>query len=175
MSDEQPLNAPERELEAALGSLHPAPNAIDRDRMIFDAGRRSATLPRRPIAWQALSGALAAALLLSISLHRQPRQVERVVYLPATTTTTAPVDKTQTTLTAGGWDLAPPPSVESAPPATSYLILRRRALNETDPRDTHVEQGQIRSRHLTQTRSRPDLPADAGFFGRAGTTIQERL
>src|SRR5688500_18394876 len=56
MSDEGNLNAAERELEAALGALRPSPAAVDRDSLMFEAGRRSVG-GRRPLAWQVLSGA----------------------------------------------------------------------------------------------------------------------
>ena len=174
MSDEQPLNPAERELEAALGALHPAQVPIDRDRMMFEAGRCSVRPRRGPIVWQTLSSALAAALVVSVSLHRQPREVERVVYVPAATTTST-TPHTPTTLTAQPWDLTAPPTLESTPPASSYLILRRNALNEDQTRQIPHDHRLTQTRRVNQTGSRTDLPTDAGFFGRAGTTPPERL
>lgn len=174
MSDEQPLNPAERELEAALGALHPAQIPIDRDRMMFEAGRCSAHPRRRPIVWQTLSGALAAALLVSVSLHRQPRDVERVVYVPASATATTS-QQSPSTLAAQPWDLTAPPTLEPTPPASSYLILRRNALNEDQARQISREHRLTPTRGGTQTRSGTDLPTDAGFFGRAGTIAPERL
>ena len=120
MSDEGRLNAAERELEAALGALRPSPPAIDRDRLMFEAGRRSIAV-RRPVAWQVLSGALAAALLLSLSLHRAPREVERVVYV-----TTPAVERASDVRTSVAADAGRRPT--EGPEKASYFILRGRLL-----------------------------------------------
>jgi hypothetical protein len=89
MSDERPLSAAERELEAALGALRPSTARIDRDQLMFEAGRQSGCR-RGPVVWQVLSGALAAALVMSVSLHRTPREVERVVYVTTPAAQRAP-------------------------------------------------------------------------------------
>ena len=120
MSDEGNLNAAERELEAALGALRPSPAAVDRDSLMFEAGRRSVG-GRRPVAWQVLSGALAAALLVSVSLHRAPHEVERVVYV------TAPaVERAADLPTSVAADVDPRPT--EGPAKASYFILRGRLL-----------------------------------------------
>src|SRR5690242_17710248 len=61
----------EREVEAALAGLSPVAPAIDRDRLMFEAGKREGMkLSRRGAnGWRFMSGALAAGLLVSISLH----------------------------------------------------------------------------------------------------------
>ena len=59
MQEPTPLTPAELELEAALGSLRPAPPGIDRDRLMFSAGRASVRNPVRR--WPAASAALAAA------------------------------------------------------------------------------------------------------------------
>jgi hypothetical protein len=122
MSDEEPLNAADRELEAALGGLHPQPAAIDRDRMMFEAGRR--TVRHRPIAWQVVSGALAAALVISISLHREPREVERVVYVTSPSREVAP-EPVAVAVDAGA--RRGEPAAEG-----SYLALRELLLEGSD-------------------------------------------
>jgi hypothetical protein len=174
MSDEEDLNAGERELECALGALHPHPPAIDRDRIMFEAGQRSVHPQyRRPVAWPVISGALAAALLVSVSLHRAPRYVERIVRVPVDSPSTTTPDRTDATPTAATWDLTAHPAVESSPPPTSYLILRKHALSVDEPQTpTDPRHGLTRS----PTRDQPimDLP-DAGFFGRAPRTSRERL
>ena len=114
------MNAAERELEAALGALRPLPAAIDRDRLMFEAGRRSAE-GRRPVAWQVMSGALAAALLLSISLHRAPREVERVVYV-----TSPAVGRAPDVATSVAADVDRRPT--EGPAKASYFMLRGRLL-----------------------------------------------
>ncbi len=80
------LTPAEEELEAALRSLRPAAAAIERDRLMFQAGR--ATVRRSGRAWLGAVAVLAAALGASL-LHRpQPRIVERIVRVqtPATPT-----------------------------------------------------------------------------------------
>jgi hypothetical protein len=61
------MTASERELEAALAGLAPARSAIDRDRVMFCAGR--ASVRRRTRLWQGLSSAL-VVLLLALALTR---------------------------------------------------------------------------------------------------------
>jgi len=83
MQDQERLGPAERELEQALAALRPASAKIDRDRLMFLAGRTSAR--RRSRLWQCAAGALAVALAaaLSAALYARPapREVERVVYV----------------------------------------------------------------------------------------------
>ncbi len=79
MQDEQTLTPAEQELASALGGLVPAAAGIDRDRMMFQAGRASAR--RRGYVWQGATAALAFALGLSVIGLPAPRQVERIVYV----------------------------------------------------------------------------------------------
>lgn len=82
------LPSPElRAFEARLASLAPRPAAIDRDRLMFEAGRASQRVaPLRvrwawPTAFSAMS-ALAASLFLALVL-RPPMVVDRLVRAPA--------------------------------------------------------------------------------------------
>lgn len=66
MRHEENLSPAEKALESALGQLKPASTALNRDEMMFNAGR--ATAPNsRP--WQMLSGVLTALLLASVLVH----------------------------------------------------------------------------------------------------------
>ena len=67
---EERLTPPERELEAALGGLSPAPPTLDRDRLMFRAGQ--ASMRRRTRGWQGLAAALALTTTVSIVLRPAP-------------------------------------------------------------------------------------------------------
>ncbi len=56
------LNGAERELALALGSLKPAASALDRDRVMFESGRRAANRRARRV----LSGAMGVLLVLNV-------------------------------------------------------------------------------------------------------------
>ena len=92
MRNDEGMTPSERELEAALGGLKPAPSAIDRDRVLFHAGR--ASVRRSTRLWQGLSSALAILLLASVlrgpfstDSRQRPEVVARpearVLYRPA--------------------------------------------------------------------------------------------
>jgi hypothetical protein len=67
-------------IESAFRALLPATPAIARDRMLYEAGRRSAA--RR--GWPNLTGVFAAAsLVLGLRVLIAPERVTQVVYLPA--------------------------------------------------------------------------------------------
>ena len=76
---EKRLTPPERELEAALGSLSPAAPTLDRDRLMFRAGQASTR--RRARAWQGLAAALAVTTTVSIVLRPAPSAV-RPTFVP---------------------------------------------------------------------------------------------
>jgi hypothetical protein len=98
----QPQDRPEDGLtafEADLGALSPAPHRLDRDRLMYLAGRSSA-LGRRATAirraWPAIAAGLALvslgeAALLVTRADPEPRVVERVVYLPAPAPSPSPI------------------------------------------------------------------------------------
>lgn len=92
MSEPTPEVPPEgglNAIEAALGSLAPARGTIDRDRLMFLAGR--ASVRRSPVerfAWPSIAAAFAVVALgqAAMLVHRseaEPRIVERVVVLEA--------------------------------------------------------------------------------------------
>ena len=74
MPNEETLTPAERELQEALGTLQPAAAGIDRDGLMFRAGRASVRRALRP--WQAASVVLAACL--AISLWARPKRTETV-------------------------------------------------------------------------------------------------
>jgi len=69
MQDETGLTPSEREIEAALGGLRPARAPMNRDRVMFDAGRTSARRQNR--IWQGISGCLGIVLLVTV-MYRPP-------------------------------------------------------------------------------------------------------
>lgn len=98
-------------LEAFLQSLAPHPAALDRDRLMYQAGRTSAA--GRGWLWPSASAVLAAAVAVlgaALWLRPDPAVVERVVYLPPP----APVDE--------------PAPVTGPPVQADYLRLRQEVL-----------------------------------------------
>ena len=85
MSD--PQEAELTPFERSLAALAPARGLVDRDRLMYEAGRRSALANRRRAwAWPAVAASLGlVAIGQSIALVRRPaeRIVERVVVAPA--------------------------------------------------------------------------------------------
>ena len=85
---EDPAPDPElTELATALGSLAPAQARLDRDRLMFEAGRQAARNAGPRWAWPALAATLAAAALgeaVFLTQRPEPRTIERVVvrYVP---------------------------------------------------------------------------------------------
>jgi len=80
MPDEEALTPAEQELEAALGTLQPTAPGIDRDRLLFRAGRASG----RPAArrWQVATAVLAACLAVSLQVRPEPAETIRIVRVP---------------------------------------------------------------------------------------------
>jgi hypothetical protein len=71
--------------EAQLASLAPRAVHLDRDRLMFLAGRASSGRAPGGWAWPAAFSAvsaLAAGLLLTLLLRSQPREVTKIVYVP---------------------------------------------------------------------------------------------
>jgi len=66
MHKEGDLTPAERELESALGRLKPAASTLNRDELMFNAGRAAAGKARP---WQMLSGVLIALLLCSVLIR----------------------------------------------------------------------------------------------------------
>lgn len=63
MYNEENLTPAEQELESVLGQLKPIANTLNRDELMFNAGRATAG-KKRP--WQMLSGVLTVLLLCSV-------------------------------------------------------------------------------------------------------------
>ena len=66
MYDEENLSPAEQELESVLGQLKPAANTLNRDELMFNAGRAAAG-KKRP--WQMLSVVLTVLLLCSVLIR----------------------------------------------------------------------------------------------------------
>jgi len=62
MYNEENLTPAEQELESVLGQLKPIANTLNRDELMFNAGRATAG---KKLPWQMLSGALIVLLLCS--------------------------------------------------------------------------------------------------------------
>jgi hypothetical protein len=74
MYKEEGLSPAEQELESALGQLKPAANTLNRDELMFNAGRAAAGKKQL---WQMLSGVLMVLLLCSVLIRpdvRGPRE-----------------------------------------------------------------------------------------------------
>jgi hypothetical protein len=129
MSEER-MNVELTAFEATLGQLQPQPAAVDRDRLMFLAGRAAAaraTSRRRVFAICSGPLALAVNLLLAVTLgillaaHRNPQVVERIVYVSASPRTTTVASDVAT----------PPPNLAFAADGDwgQYLKLRREILS----------------------------------------------
>ncbi len=128
MSQEK-LNAELAAVEAVLLSLKPKPSSLERDRVLFLAGR--ASLRRRgPGSWL-WPCATAASLLAAVTLggvllvRGGPNVVERVVYIEATAPTG---ESTVAGDTVGGDSVGDWPVRKEL--RTDYLQLRRLVLTE---------------------------------------------
>jgi len=75
MRNDDGMTRLERELEAALGTLTPARTNVNRDQVMFCAGR--ASLRRRNRLWQGVSSTLAILLLVSVVSRSRPAQLDR--------------------------------------------------------------------------------------------------
>lgn len=82
------------DIEAALGSLTPAPSGIDRDTLMFRAGQASTRHTGRGLPVAAVLMALTTAVLGGALLMRPaPRVTERVVYVQLERPQTAQVGR----------------------------------------------------------------------------------
>jgi hypothetical protein len=87
MQDDR-LTPSERELEAALGDLKPAGASLNRDQLMFQAGKASAK--RQNHFWQAVSACLGVVLVGSLAYHVPPRTVQTSVVTVANQAQPAP-------------------------------------------------------------------------------------
>ncbi len=120
----EPLEPRLNEVATALAALAPRPPALDRDRLLFHAGRASAP---RPWFWRlttAGSTALAAVLAALLLFRPAPAPVERIVYIrvePAPPKADAPP--------AAAPAESEPPAVPLYPwPATPYARMEDKVL-----------------------------------------------
>lgn len=72
MRNDDGITPQQRELEAALASLTPAPASLDRDRLMFAAGRVS--VRHRTYLWQGMAAMLAVLLTVSVVAERRPAE-----------------------------------------------------------------------------------------------------
>ena len=114
---ERPHESPLTDVERALLTLAPAPPALDRDRLLFEAGRRSAPGRRLwPCATAALA-LLAAGLGAAMVLRPAPPPIVRIIPMdrPVPPPPTAPA--------------SPEPADESpAPAGPGYFQLQEQLL-----------------------------------------------
>ncbi len=81
----EPIRPDLKPIESALAILVPQPARLDRDRLLYEAGRlagRSGRSNRRRFVWPAIAAALAAMLVVSLVARPEPRIVERIVRVP---------------------------------------------------------------------------------------------
>ncbi len=116
-------------VESALRGLTPTPQPLNRDALMYQAGRTSAA--PRPWLWQAATAAaMLCAVGIGIAFWMRPaevRRVERIVYLPAPPPAPAPTPPVEppspgsrptTSLIASPWE----------PPASRYEQVRDNVL-----------------------------------------------
>lgn len=133
------LNQPDRQLEAALAQLRPAPTQLDPAAIRLAAQQR---LARRQLRrWQAIAAVLALALGAALVLRPRPREVERLVYVPMPTMPTPAYieqPKPQPPAVVDYTPMPPAPplthlAAAAAPPLpispdANYLVVRQRVL-----------------------------------------------
>jgi len=94
MSSQPDPNPELKAVEAALGSLAPAPGRLDRDRVMYQAGRASVRRPSLARAgWPALAASLAVLALgeaAALSTRPSVRYVDRVAVVREPATPTPP-------------------------------------------------------------------------------------
>jgi hypothetical protein len=147
---ERPLDPALTDLERALGALAPVPAALDRDRLLFEAGRRAAR--RRGWYWPGATAALAllaAGLGTALVLRAGPPPVERMVSIPAAQPTPSPDPeedppfasrpnyfRLREQLLTRGLEALPvsPPAPPAGPPVTLENLLREPELATPAPR-----------------------------------------
>ncbi len=126
---EQPPDAALAALEQALAALAPAPGRLDRDQLMFRAGR--ASVPRRGWLWPATAAALvllSSGLGLTLALRPDRPAVERIVYKYKERP--APVQP-QRAVTPDRPRVAPAaaaPAEDPSPAATPHLRLQEQIL-----------------------------------------------
>ena len=112
--NEDNLTGAERELAAALGTLTAAPTGINRDRLMFQAGRASIRRPYR--IWAVAASALAVVLAVHVVAGPHKPAPEQVAHRPA-----APALQLPLPSSVAGIDLP-------GPGETEYIRLREEVL-----------------------------------------------
>jgi len=129
----EPLPADLLALEAELAALRPSGAPLDRDRLLFEAGRASAAPARRRFVWPAATAAMtAAAACLAVMLFYQPppQVVERVRIVEVERLVPAePVDEEVAANAAAGGDMRsmaqrPQPEAARSRPHSAAVIPR---------------------------------------------------
>ena len=115
MQNHEVLTPAEQELEQALGLLQPADISIDRDRMMFQAGQRSARQGMR--IWQGMAAILVVGLGLSLASQWNVQQDTSPGYVNVEQQKSAYVVEIATAQDN-------PPRLDPQ----SYLLLQRRVL-----------------------------------------------
>jgi hypothetical protein len=124
----EPLDPRLSEVAAALAALAPRPPALDRDRLLFNAGRASAP---RPWFWRltaAASTTLAAVLAATLLLRPAPPPVQHTVYVQIEAVPQPP-PKPEPPLAPAPAESEPPPAPAFYSwPSTPYTRLEDRVL-----------------------------------------------
>lgn len=124
----EPINDPElTALESSLSALRPLPDRLNRDQLMFEAGRLSAR--RRSWAWPAATGALAASCMIlsgALVLRAPPAPAERIVYVPSPAPAAAP-DRTAAPPAAAAV-AGVPSTLEDEPAVNVANLLSQRGL-----------------------------------------------
>jgi hypothetical protein len=135
------------EFEQSLAALSPSRGRLDRDRLMFEAGRRSAIAPRRATwAWPAVAASLAAVVLgqtFALTRRPEPRIVERVVVVYE-------------------------PADVSAQPVAPVVVLSRNPAPEADRPDESAESPYLRLRRQIERFGLDGLPEPSPLLTLSG-------
>jgi len=115
--------------EQALAALQPLPGALDRDRLMFEAGR--STVPRGGWMWPYATAALVlicTALGGMMLLQRSSRIVERIVYIPLSPGESQSVATNPPQTVPSDEAMVARASQEDWPPQPGYLSVRQQVL-----------------------------------------------
>jgi hypothetical protein len=116
-----------KDVEFALQSLSPAAGSVNRDHLMFEAGRAAARRAARP--WQAMTGVLMAALVTVMAL---PRTVDRPDRVAGANPGAPGVPQSAGAELGHAEPLPQPPDMALDPEfgPLVYIQLRRRVLEE---------------------------------------------
>jgi hypothetical protein len=131
--DDAGLTSAERELADALRGLRPAGHAIDRDRMLFEAGHAAAR--RAVFRWRItavaatiLAGAAGVMFASRLESPAAPQVMRELVYVDRTTLASNPARTPEATPPPDVLPVARPLLLASPPGEPDGLLLRERAL-----------------------------------------------